>query len=251
MSSFAIALIVLGCFFGGAILGLLIRRALPEHHLSPESKETVKLGTGLIATMGALVLGLMVGSAKGSYDTQKGEVTAMSAKIILLDRALAHFGPEATPVREELKAMTGRLLGVLWPDAREPSSPASAPSGSKEQIYDMILALAPKNDAQRSIQSQALTAAVDIGQTRWLLYQQAGSSIPPLFLVLLVFWFTTIFFSIGLFAPVNLTVIGCLVLCAVSVATALLVVLELDHPFAGLIQIPNDTVRSAMAQLGR
>src|ERR1051326_5272838 len=103
MSSLAIAWIVLGCLLGGAILGLLIRRALPEHHLGAESKETVKLGTGLIATMGALVLGLMVGSARGSYDKQKGELTSMSAKIILLDRVLAHFGPEATPAREQLK----------------------------------------------------------------------------------------------------------------------------------------------------
>src|SRR5262245_51463439 len=128
MSSFAIALVILGCLLGGALLGFLIRRVLPEHHLSPDSKETVKLGTGLIATMGALVLGLMVASAKGSYDTQKAELTSMSAKIILVDRALAHFGPEATPVREELKMMTGRLLGMLWPDAGEPSSQGPASS---------------------------------------------------------------------------------------------------------------------------
>jgi hypothetical protein len=250
MSSLVIALVVLGCLLGGALLGLLIRSALPEHHLSAESKETIKLGTGLIATMGALVLGLMVGSAKGSYDTQKAELTAMSAKMILMDRALAHFGPEAADTRTELKTAGERMLVLLWTDPNADLS-AHAPSAAKEQLYDLILTLTPKTDAQKSIQSQALSTAVDIGQTRWLLHQQAGSSIPTIFLVLLVFWFATIFFSIGLFAPINLTVIASIALCAVSVAAALFLILELDHPFSGMIQIPSDTLRNAIAQLGR
>jgi hypothetical protein len=250
MSSFAIGLIVVACLSAGAITGFLIRLALPGHHLSTESKDTIKLGTGLIGTMAALVLGLLVGSTKGSYDTQKAELTQMSAKMILLDRALAHFGPEAKETREQLKVAAERMLGVFWRDGNEPSSAAS-PSAAKERLYDLILSLAPKTDAERSIQSQALSMAVDIGQTRWLLQQQSGSSVSTVFLVILIFWLSVTFISFGLFAPANATVIFTFVLCAFSVAAAVFLILELDHPFSGMIQIPKETLRSALEQLGR
>src|SRR5262245_13260626 len=119
MSSIAIGIIVFACLFTGAIIGFLVRLALPGHHLSAESKETIKLGTGLIGTMAALVLGLLVGSTKGSYDTQKAELTQMSAKVIMLDRALAHFGPGANEARAQLKSAAETMLGVFWRDGDE------------------------------------------------------------------------------------------------------------------------------------
>jgi hypothetical protein len=250
MSSLAIGLIVVASLSTGAIIGFLIRLALPGHHLSAESRDTIKLGTGLIGTMAALVLGLLVGSTKGSYDTQKAELTQMSAKIILLDRALAHFGPEAKDARQQLKLAAGGILGVLWRDANEPST-ASSPSISKEKLYDEILALTPKTDAQRSVQNQALGMAVDIAQTRWLLQQQSGSSVSTVFLVIMTFWLSVTFLSFGLFAPLNATVICTLALCAFSVAGAVFLILELDHPFSGMIQIPKETLRSAVEMLGR
>src|SRR5262245_12958831 len=130
MSSLAIGSIVVASLCTGAILGFLSRLCLPGHHLSPESKDTIKLGTGLIGTMAALVLGLLVGSTKGSYDTQKAELTQMSAKVIMLDRALAHFGPEAKEAREQLRLSAEGMLDVFWRDANQPSS-ASSPSASK------------------------------------------------------------------------------------------------------------------------
>lgn len=251
MSSLAIGFIVLGCLCAGAVLGFLIRRVLPEDHLSADSKDAIKIGTGLIGTMGALVLGLMVGSAKGSYDTQKAELTQMSAKIILLDRGLAHFGPETKEIRAELKQVTGRMLELLWPDANAPPSVLSVAPAANEGLIDSILELSPKNDSQQSIKNQVVALAVDVGQTRWLLNQQRGSSISTVFLVLLTFWLTLIFVSTGLLAPVNGTVIVTLFLCAVSLAGAVFLILELDRPFSGMIQIPTETLRHAMAQLGR
>jgi hypothetical protein len=69
---------------------MLLRRVLPEHHLSTDSKDVVKLGMGLIGTMAALVLALLIASAKSSFDTQSNEVMEMSADFMLLDRTLAH-----------------------------------------------------------------------------------------------------------------------------------------------------------------
>jgi hypothetical protein len=251
MSSLSVGFIVLVCLCAGAVLGFLIRRLLPEHHLNADSKDAIKIGTGLIGTMGALVLGLMVGSAKGSYDAQKAELTQMSAKIILLDRGLAHFGPETKEIREQLKLATGHMLELLWPEADSPPSLLSVAPTANEGMIDSILALSPKNDSQRSLKDQAMTLAVDIGQTRWLLNQQRGSSISAVLLILLVFWFSLTFVSTGLLAPVNGTVLVTLFLCAVSLAGAVFLVLEFDHPFSGMIQISSETLRHAVAQLGR
>lgn len=251
MSSTTISGIVFACVFGGALLGMILRRILPHHHLSPDSKDTIKLGIGLIGAMSALVLGLMVSSAKGSYDTQKSELTQMSARIIVLDRVLAHYGPEALQARDLLRTLVARILEQIWPEERSSAALLAPGVAGGEAFYDQIQELTPKNEAQRALQSQALSIAMDVGQTRWLLFQQAGSSISTPFLVVLVFWLTINFLSFGLFAPPNTTVIATLVLCALSVAGAIFLILELDHPFEGLIRISSEPMRKTLASLGQ
>ena len=114
MSSTIISLIVFACVFGGALLGIFLHAVLPQNHLTNESKDIVKLGMGLVGTMAALVLGLLVASAKGSYDTQSAELTQMSANIALLDRVLAHYGPETKEARALLRGAVVVLLDQLW-----------------------------------------------------------------------------------------------------------------------------------------
>jgi len=249
MSSLAIGSIVFICVFGGALLGISLRLILPEHHLSPESKDAVKVGIGLIATMAALVLGLLVATAKASYETKSNELTEMSANTVMLDRMLAHYGPEAKPIREALRRAGARSLELLWPQNGQ--APRLEPAGGAEALSDAIEALSPKNDAQRTLQSQALNLTLDIGKMRWLLFEQSGSSISTPFLVVLVFWLTIIFMSFGLFAPHNLTVVATLLVCALSVSGAIFLILELDQPFEGLIRISSAPVQSALAHLGK
>ena len=110
MSDIAISMILFACVFAGALLGIYLRTALPEHHLSTESKDVVKLGMGLIATMAALVLSLLIASTKGSYDTQRSELRQLSANIMLLDRVLAHYGPETKDSRDLLRHAVVRVL---------------------------------------------------------------------------------------------------------------------------------------------
>jgi len=250
MSSVAIACVVFAFVFGGALLGMLVRALLPDHHLSTETKDTVKLGMGLIGSMAALVLGLLVASAKSSFDTRTSEITQMAANIILLDRGLAHYGPEAKEARELLGRSVAQLIEQLWSDGRSRPAQASQTDG-RESLYDRIQALSPQNDAQRSTLAQVLTITVNIGQTRWLLVAQSGSSISVPFLMVLVFWLAVIFVSWGLFAPRNAMVIATLLLCALSFSCAVYLILELDRPFRGLIQISSAPLREALAALGR
>ena len=250
MNPFELSAVVFACVFGGALLGMALRTVLPEHHLNSESKDVVKLGVGLIGTMAALVLGLLVASAKSSYDARASELTQMSANAILLDRALAHYGPEAHEVREVLKGTMGRLLTQIWPqDSKSLGGMNSNMSG--EVLYDKLVELNPHSDAQRTIQSMAESMAFSLGQTRWLLFEQNTSSISTPFLVVVVFWLSVLFLSFGLFAPHNATVVVTLLLSAISVAGALFLIFELDRPFSGLIQISSAPLRNALAVMGK
>jgi len=145
------------------------------------------------------------------------------------------------------------MLRQTWPREDDPGSGTekSATEGKYEGLYDKIQELAPKNDAQRAFQAQALKTAMDIGQSRWLLFSEKGSSIPTAFLVVMVAWLTLILASFSLFAPRNATVFVTLLICALAVSSAIFLVLELDRPFDGMIQISSAPVRNALSQFGR
>jgi Protein of unknown function (DUF4239) len=251
MGSTAISFITLVFVFGGALLGIYLRGALPQHHLSTESKDVVKLGVGLIATMAALVLGLLIASAKSSFDTQSAELTDMSSKLVLLDRVLAHYGPETKEAREALRTAGTRALERLWSKEQSGASQADPLSTSSEALYDKIQALSPQTDTQRSILAQAMSLVIGLGQTRWLMYEQRATSISFPLLVVLVFWLTIIFISFGLFAPPNATVITSLFVSALSVSAAVFLILEMYSPYTGMIQVSSAPLRAALAHLGQ
>ena len=251
VSSIATSCIVFACVFGGALLGMLLRNFLPEHHLDPDSRNVVNLGMALIGTMTALVLGLLIASAKSSFDTQKSEVTQMAANIVQLDRILGRYGAGANGARAVLRRA---VLSVdqSWSEdaARSERLDSAQVRAEAASFYEKIQELTPRNDFEHSLQSQALQTALEIGQTRSLLVEQAGSSIPMPFLVVMVFWLAVIFASFGLFAPRNATVIATLFVCALSVSGAIFLILELDSPFSGLLQISDAPLRNAITHIG-
>jgi hypothetical protein len=252
MSPMTISWIVFGCVFAGALLGMLLRATLPAQHQSADARDVLKLLAGLIGTMSALVIGLLIATAATSYATRRSELAQMAVNIVLLDRGLAHYGPETREAREQLRHSVTMELESTWPKDRA-TTPASfdpAATGTAEVVFDEIQQLEPHNDVQRSLKGQLITIAVNLGQTRWLLYEQGGSSIPIPFLVVLVLWLSLIFTSFGFFAPTNATMVVALLLGALSVAAGILMILELDRPFGGLIQLSGAPLRIALAHLG-
>ena len=253
MSALAISLVAFACIFGGALLGMFIRTFLPGHHVSEESKDVVKLGTGMIATLAALVLGLLIASAKGNFDTMNSGLRQVGSRVILLDRIMAHYGPETMEARDLLRRSLTSAIARLWPEDKIGQAVAKAPEGrvNIEAVQDKLRQLSPRNDAQRWLQSRALQISGDIAEGRWLLIEQIGqSSVPMPFLVMLVFWLTVIFTSFGLFSPRNATVIAVLLICALSAAGSLFLVLELDTPNAGLMKVSSAPLHNALAHLG-
>jgi hypothetical protein len=243
--------LVFACLFGAGLLGVRVRAALPEDHLSTETKEAVKVGMGLVATMAALVLGLLVASTKGTYDTQKSEVTQMAAKIVFLDRVLANYGSESAESRDLLRRSVGTTIERMWPDKKSSQAAQLDPSvSSAEAFFNSIQKLSPQNDVQGSLKSQATQIATDLGQLRWLLFEQTETSISITMLIILIAWLAIIFMSAGLFGPPNATVIIALMLAAVSVAGAIFLIQELDMPFDGVIRISQRPMHNALIHLG-
>jgi hypothetical protein len=246
LSSITISLITFAFVFGGALLGIVLRAVLPQNALTSDSRDVVKLGMGLVGTLAALVLGLLIASAKTSFDTQNIELIEMSSKAVLLDRVLAHYGPEATEARNELRGSLARTIDTMF------SKDASHLESTKgELLYDKVQGLSPKDDAQRSIQAQALSIILSLGQTRWLIAEQRVNSISVPLLVVLIFWLTIIFMSFGLFAPRNTTVVVSLSVSALSVSGAIFLILEMYSPYAGLIHVSSAPLRAALTRLGQ
>jgi hypothetical protein len=181
-------------------------------------------------------------------------VAQLAGNVIMLDRTLARYGKEAQPTRELLRASVTDMLQRTWPGEDSQSDQTggkSATEGRYEAVYDRLEELTPKTDAQRTLQAQALKIATDIGQTRWQLFAQKTSSVPAPFLVVMVSWLALIFGSFGLFAPRNATALVALLVSALVIASTLFLILELDRPFDGIIQIPSAPLRNALGQLGR
>src|SRR5437867_8361737 len=251
MDSTVVGALVFAVVFGAGLLGVRVRAALPQDHLSAETKDAVKVGRGLVATMAALVLGLLVASTKGAYDTQKNEVTQMAAKTVFLDRVLANYGSESAESRDLLRRSVGSAIDHMWPDRKSSHAAELDPSESSGEVFfNSIQKLSPQNDVQRSLKSQAAQIATDLGQMRWLLFEQTDTSISVTMLIVLISWLAIIFMSAGLFGPGNATVIIALMLAAVSVAGAIFLIQELDMPFDGVIQISQRPMYNALVHLG-
>ena len=241
--------VVFAFLAGGTLLGMAVSAALPKHHLDASSKEVVRLGMGVIATMSALVLGLVIGDARSAFDDEAGALRESATDVLMLDRVLEEYGSETSEARNLLRRAVQHRLGLIEDSSDAPlESPEVAPR--VRHVEAKIRALAPASDAQRELRGQALALVGDLMKTRWLAMETAEDSVPTLFLVALVFWLTALFWSFGLYAPRNATVVAVLLLCALSVAASIFVILEMSDPFTGLVKVSGAPLRFALEHLG-
>ena len=251
MSPLSMSVIVFACVFGGAVIGIFLRNRLPEHHLSGDTKDVVRLGTGLIGTIAALVLGLLIASANSTFETRSTPVQQLTADIVLLDRILAQYGPETASARNLLRRAVAAMADQIWRENGATSRKAEPfeASAASLSFYDNILKLSPRDETQRSLQARAIDTAQDLGKTRLLLFAEAGAVIPMPFLVVLISWLAIIFASFSLFADNNTTTIIALGVFALSASASIFLILELSQPFTGLMMISSEPLRSALTPL--
>ena len=253
MRAISLASITFVCAFGGALVGGYIRSLLPPTHLSKESQDVMRLGMGLVATMTALLLGLVTASARSSFDSQDAAIRTSAANILTLDRLLARYGPETTPIREGLKKGLAFRIEMTWPTDGSSNldlQPSEATSAI-EEIENRILQLTPATETQRWFKSEALKLSEDVTKTRWRVLGSMGGSVPVVFLAVVVLWLTVTFTSFGLYTQSNASVVAVLFVAAFSVAAAVFLIMELDGPFEGVIKVSSAPLRYALSQLGQ
>ncbi|MGE5201057.1 MAG: hypothetical protein ACM3O6_03230 [Acidobacteriota bacterium] len=253
MSDLAISLLTLGLVFGGALVGHAISIRLPHHHLQEDSRDVVKVAVGLTATLSAVLLSLLIASAKNFYDAQTMEVEQLAGKVVLLDRVLAHYGPETGEIRKEFQKSIAAAIDRIWPTERGVGGDLSIPRqrGAAEAFFTGILELSPRTDAQKLAQVQAIQISVSLGEIRMLMFSQRGNMVPSIFIAILLIWVVALFLGFGLLTRINPTVVTVLFVGATLIASAVFLILELNHPYEGMIQIPSTVMRDALAQMGR
>lgn len=253
MGSLLTAGIALACQVGGLAVGQWIRGRLPEDHLRDDSRDVLKLASGVIATLVALVIGLLVNSSKAAYDQASMGATQIGAKVILLDRVLKRYGPETREIRQGVVRGIATSIDRLWPRSRgaTPDLAAIEQVASMDDVLERVERIEPRDEAHRAMRAHALDLLGELAQARWLMIEQAQARLPTPFLAMLIFWLAVLFASLGLLAPRNATVRCGLLICAVSMAGAIDLILEMSHPLEGAIQISPAPLHKALSIIGK
>lgn len=253
MNSTMIALIACGCTFSAALAAMYIKDRLPRHHMDGDSREVLKLVMGIIATITALVLGLQISSAHSVYEAQEDELQQLSVHLYQIDRILDHFGPDALETRALLRRIVTADIARTW---------AANGAGAKtftvlpiqretERLFDEVAKLSPKDDLQRLGQRRALELLGSVGETRRLMVEQAQSALSVPFVSIVISWLTILFFSFGLFARFNATVVAALFVGSACVAGAIFLILAMSQPYGGWMQISDAPLREALTQISQ
>jgi Protein of unknown function (DUF4239) len=251
MSPIALSFLAFALALVGILLGSFMQRLLPEGHLGSDSKEVVKLSMGVVATLAALVLGLLVASAKSTYDARESEINQITANVILIDSLLAKYGDEAQAARASLRQAIPPVVDKIWREGQSvllQSTPFKA-AAEGEAFYQRVQELQPSNDIQRGLQARIIQVTNDLMQSRFLLFSHLGSSIPVPFLAVLLVWLIILFAGFSLLAPANATTLASLLICALSVSGAIFLIMELNEPFSGLMVIRSEPLRNALPAL--
>ena len=253
MSAQLIAFIIFALMLSGMALGSYLRLVLPDEHTQADSKDILMTSAATMGTLIALIIGLLVTSAKSTYDETNSSITQGGAKIITLDYYLSQYGPEAKELRVLLRQATADAIERIWPDEGAQGAVWSklVASNDTADLYNKIRELAPRNDAQKYLQTQALQIAADMMQTRWMLIEQSEVNLPRMFLSVLSFWLIVLFVQFGLLAPRNRTALSAVFICALSMSGAIFLILELNHPLEGRIKISSAPMQKALALIGK
>jgi len=247
LSPIQFAAVAFVCIMASAIAGALLRTRLPEHHVSGDSKDVIKLSIALVATMSALVLALLFASTRTSFERSSGLVSRLTADITELDRVLKSYGPEAQPVRDALRAEIQPMIDSIWRDqALARGVKLDDSKAPEEEVLFMLQGMRPASDRQRALHARALQVSADLAQTQLALFAQPSDAISNTFLIVLIIWLMFIFGIFSLSAPPNPTLFVVITMCILSASAAFYLILELGLPFGGLMQLSSDPLQNAL-----
>ncbi len=249
MDPITVSVLVSACIFAGGMGGLYLHRVLPRAHLTKETQDVIRLGSGMLSVLASLVLGLLIATAKSSYDSTDHAIRNYAAELALLNETLRDYGSAASAPRDLLRTYTRDFLGEGWPaDGRQ--SVIADDAGTRallERVREAIRALRPSDKGAESLQDQATAINQNLLRQRWLLIEQQGPNVQLVVLLVLVSWVTVIFVSFGLNAPRNGTVVVAFLICSMAIGGSIFLILEMDRPLDGVMRISSWPVQNALA----
>lgn len=247
----AVGLLVFAFLAAAALFSLWLSPHLPERYRSPETTSNLRLGVGVIASITAIVLGLLISSVKGSFDVASRDVQTLAANLIVLDRTLRFYGPDAAHARDLLTRYTERVLEGTWPsNGQTPMVDDQAAEDLLNQTERAILSLQP-DPQEPDFKEQALTQVRAVVRQRQTLIEESGSAVSPPIVAALTLWLGLIFASFGYNAPRNGMMVIVLLVCAASVAGAIFLILEIDGAVSGIIVVSSEPIQHAISIMRR
>ena len=247
MISIAFGVAVFVFLAGIALTALHLHPRLPDYERSKDAHDAVKVGVGMVVVLSALVLGLLIASAKNSFDTAGRDLKRFATQIVLLDRTLRSYGPQGDSARTLIQHYVERAIAGTWPSNNEPQL-VDDPRAEQliYQLQDAILALEPDTSRQRTLSGEMKEDVRRLIELRWTLVEEASTSLNvPLVSVLMV-WLVLIFASFGYNAPRNVLVRITFTFCAASIGGAMFLIVQMDKPFEGLIKVSPAPLREAL-----
>lgn len=267
MNELAGAATLLLVLLGGSALGVFVRPFLSERHRSAETTDLIRLVVTMLVTFAALVLGLLTTSVKASFDSVDDDLRSFAINIIQLDRSLRQYGSETDRARAVLRSYTAAAIASTWTTEPKPpgnyypsrvSPPPSADSIESTSLGDMLTRLEvdlrrlePQDPMHRRLALVILNQFERLTRMRWRLIEEAHSSISMPFYIVLTLWLVIVFASFGLSAPRNILSYITILLGALSIASVIYVILDLDTPFTGILMVSSQPMRDALAELSR
>ncbi|MBX9711509.1 MAG: hypothetical protein K2X60_10790 [Xanthobacteraceae bacterium] len=244
-----IGLVAFSFIFGSGIAGLFLGKILPKDHHSDATQRTVQMAMSTVGILAALVLGLLIASAKGNLDTGNKEIEQFSTSLILLDREAVHFGAETKPIRDLLRAFTKEKIDQTWTEGTGTIADHSRTVQMLDEIQNRLRGFSAQSDADRFAQNAALSLVADLKNNSRVLAVQQGNRTSRPFFIVMIFWLSVLLLSYGVFAPPNATVIAAMAITAFSIAVAMNLIVDMDHPFAGYINVSKAPMQQALEQM--
>jgi hypothetical protein len=255
MSSVTFAFAVAVVMFAAGLLGLALQGRLPEKHTTGGSRDMILAVAGLLTLLCALVTGLLIWTAYGVYAGQNTQIQAFAAKVMQLDMALSDYGPDAIPVRAQIRESLGKTIDQIWHADQSDSNFAADNFASALQnvrARDKDLAgLHPKTDEQKQAIAEATSASDAIAQTRMQMSFALSAPVAYPVLLIVVGWVVCLFCGFGLTARATLTSVITLAIGSIAVASAVLLILDLSDPYSGIVRASQAPLEQALAVMGK
>ena len=244
-------LLVFAVLAAAALFSLWLSPRLPEHYRSAETTSNLRLGMGVIATIAAVVLGLLLNGVKGHFDLTDREVQALGADLIVLDRTLRFYGPDAAHARDLLARYTVRVMEGTFPSSgHAPIVDDQVAEDLLNQTEQAILSLQP-HPQEPDFKEQALTQVRSIVRRRQMLIAESGSVVSLPIVVAVTLWLGLVFASFGYNAPRNRMMVIILLVCAASIASTIFLIMEIDRPVTGLMTVSSEPIQHALSVMRR